>query len=103
MALHLGNGRLKQIKSEDLSPLTLLQDLRYYNTATGASFYDAVGNLARIDDYKSGAPQSQYFSYDSLDRLTSAHASGGIRSGVRDDTFERIMLSCPAPTMYRIP
>ncbi len=43
-----GNGRLKQIKSEDLYPtVTLLQDLRYYNTGTGASFFDAVGNLAR--------------------------------------------------------
>ena len=35
-----GNGRLKRIKSEDVSPLTTLQDLRYYNTSSGASFYE---------------------------------------------------------------
>ena len=77
-----GNGRLKQIKSEDLYPtVTPLQDLRYYNTSTGASFYDAVGNLGQIDDYKNGTgtspivPQSQHFGYDSLDRIISANAS----------------------------
>ncbi len=57
--------------------MTTLQDLRYYNTSSGAAFYDAVGNLTRIDDYKSGSPQSQTFGYDNLYRITSAYASGG--------------------------
>ncbi len=94
VALHLGIGRFKHIKSEDLYPsLTLLQDLGYYNTSTGASFYDAVGNLARIDDYKNGTgtspivPQSQYFTYDNLYRITSAYASGGL-GGNGDYTTE---------------
>ncbi len=97
-----GNGRLKRIKSEDLYPsLTLLQDLRYYNTATGASFYDAVGNLARIDDYKNGTgtspivPQSQYFTYDNLYRVTSAYASGG-SGGNGDYTTESYSYYSPS-------
>jgi len=49
-----------------------LQDLRYT--------YDAVGNIARIEDWKAGAPEGVNFSYDDLDRLTNA-------SGVYNESY----------------
>jgi hypothetical protein len=48
-------------------------DLRYT--------YDTVGNITKIEDYEMGTdaqnPQTQNFTYDWLDRLTSAEATGG--------------------------
>lgn len=39
--------------------------------------YDAVGNIITINDWIIGGPQAQTFSYDSLNRLTSAIATSG--------------------------
>ena len=39
--------------------------------------YDAIGNVATIKDYKAGGIQTQTFTYDALDRLKTAVASGG--------------------------
>ena len=65
-----GQGRLQQIKTGPADNPTQHQDLRYT--------YDAVGNVLTIKDYKvSGGTQTQSFSYDALDRLTGASASGG--------------------------
>ena len=74
-----GQGRLNQMTSGIITDLDSLQDLRYT--------YDANGDILTIQDYKactthkdrSGVryPQTQTFTYDSLDRLTSAVASGG--------------------------
>ena len=62
-----GQGRLESLRAGDLL------DLRYA--------YDPVGNISSIDDYINNheLPQSQRqaFTYDSLDRLASAAASGG--------------------------
>ena len=46
-----------------------LQDLRYT--------YDANGDVLTIQDYLAGSPQTQTFTYNTLDRLTSGVASGG--------------------------
>jgi RHS repeat-associated protein len=65
-----GQGRLQQIMSGIVSDTDSLQDLRYT--------YDASGNVLTIQDYKAGNPQTQTFTYDTLDRLSSAVASAGI-------------------------
>jgi RHS repeat-associated protein len=39
--------------------------------------YDEMGNITSIEDWKLGLPQTQAFTYDFLDRLTSASATGG--------------------------
>jgi RHS repeat-associated protein len=64
-----GQGRLQQIKSGIPTDLDSLQDLRFT--------YDAVGNVLTIQDYKAGSPQTQMFTYDDANRITSARASGG--------------------------
>jgi YD repeat-containing protein len=64
-----GQGRLQQVTSGIWNNLTSLQDLRYT--------YDQNGNVLTIQDYKVGSPQTQTFTYDALDRLTSGVASGG--------------------------
>jgi hypothetical protein len=56
-----GRGRLQQLKAGTPSNPTSLQDLRYW--------YDAVGNVTRIEDWKAGSPEALDFSYDDLDRL----------------------------------
>jgi RHS repeat-associated protein len=63
-----GQGRLQQIISTTNGPDSL-QDLHYT--------YDSLGNILTIQDYKAGSPQTQTFTYDALDRLTSGVASGG--------------------------
>ncbi len=85
-----GLGRLKRIKSDDLSPVvTPLQDLRYYNTTTGASSYDAVGNLNNIYDYTVVPTQTQTFTYnDGLNRLTSAAATGGTGGTYSTESYQ---------------
>lgn len=62
-------GRLQQTKTGTPSSTTSLQDLRYT--------YDSAGNVLTIQDYKAGSPQTQTFTYDFLNRLKSAQASGG--------------------------
>ena len=64
-----GRGRLQRITAGKPSTPNSLQDLRYD--------YDLVGNVEHIEDYRAGSPQTQTFTYDSLDRLVSARASGG--------------------------
>jgi RHS repeat-associated protein len=64
-----GQGRLQQIKAGVPGNLTSLQDLNYT--------YDAVGNVLTILDNKAGGAQTQTFTYDALDRLQTAQASGG--------------------------
>jgi RHS repeat-associated protein len=63
-----GQGRLRQIDSEKVSNHAGLQNLNYT--------YDAAGNVSTIVDSLAG-PQTQSFSYDELDRLISAQATGG--------------------------
>jgi len=65
---------------------TSLQDLRYGVVTPEASWYDAVGNLLTIKDYKAGGTQTQSFSYDNADRLLSAAASGG-SGGIYSETY----------------
>jgi RHS repeat-associated protein len=64
-----GQGRLQQIKAGVPGNLTSLQDLNYT--------YDAVGNVLTILDNKAGGAQTQTFTYDALDRLQTAQATGG--------------------------
>ena len=71
-----GQGRLKQITSGTPASPTSLQDLRYYS-GTNTPIYDQAGNILNIYDWKAGSPQTQAFSYDDLNRLVSASASGG--------------------------
>jgi RHS repeat-associated protein len=40
--------------------------------------YDGAGNILSIQDHKLGSPQTQTFTYDALDRLTTGLADGGI-------------------------
>ena len=66
-----GQGRLQYIKTGTATPPnnTSLQNLKYT--------YDAVGNVKTIVDYKAGGTQTQTFTYDALDRLKTAGATGG--------------------------
>ncbi len=64
-----GNGRLNQIKGGTPSVPNSLLNLVYN--------YDAVGNVMWIKDWKAGSPQQQTFTYDALDRLQTAQATGG--------------------------
>jgi RHS repeat-associated protein len=62
-------GRLQTIQAGPTGTPTALLNLSYS--------YDVVGNVLNIQDYIMGSPQTQSFGYDSLNRLTSAGASGG--------------------------
>jgi len=62
-------GRLQYLKSGTPGNPTSLQYFQYD--------YDAVGNLDWIKDYKAGGTQTQTFTYDNINRLRSANASGG--------------------------
>jgi RHS repeat-associated protein len=64
-----GLGRLQQVTAGVTGNLTSLQDLRYT--------YDKIGNVLTIQDWKAGAPQTQTFTYDHLDRLLTAGAANG--------------------------
>jgi len=68
-------GRLMQIAAGTPAVTTSLLNL-YYS-------YDPAGNILSIQDYKMGAPQTQSFEYDPMQRLLSASASGGSQ-GVGD-------------------
>jgi YD repeat-containing protein len=61
-------GRMQNMQTVRVSDSLSLQDLGYA--------YDANGNILSISDSLAG-PQTQGFEYDSLDRLTSASATGG--------------------------
>ena len=62
-------GRLQTLRTGIPSDSTSLQSLEYD--------YDLAGNFDWIKDYKAGGTQTQFFGYDTLDRLNSAQASGG--------------------------
>ena len=73
-------GRLQQLAIGTSGSPTSIQDLRYT--------YDPVGNVLTIADYKAGSPQTQTFTYDALDRLRKAVASGGTNTvGDYTDVF----------------
>jgi len=80
-----GQRRLKRILSGTTANPSSLQDLRYYDTTTLAAWYDGVGNLLQIADYRAG-PQTQAFTYDEADRILTAGASGG-SSGNYSETY----------------
>ncbi len=80
-----GLGRLKRIISGTPADSDSLQDLRYYS-GTDTPQYDANGNLLNIYDYKAGGTQTQTFTYDTLDRLLSAAASGGT-GGIYSESY----------------
>jgi YD repeat-containing protein len=46
-----------------------------------------AGNLLSIDDYKAGGTQTQSFTYDALDRLLSAQASGGTQGNYALESY----------------
>ena len=62
-------GRLQNLKSGIALDTDSLQSLSYV--------YDDVGNVQSITDTNAGGTQTQTFTYDALDRLSSAVASGG--------------------------
>ncbi len=80
-----GQRRLKRILSGTTANPSSLQDLRYYNTTSGAAWYDGVGNILQIADYKAGL-QTQSFTYDEANRILTAGASGG-SSGNYSETY----------------
>ena len=82
-----GLGRLKRITAGTASAPTLFLDLQYYNPANEAPYYDANGNPSQINDYKMGSPQTQSFTYDDLNRLTSASAAGGSDGNYQAETY----------------
>ncbi len=83
-----GLGRLKRIVGGTPADTDSLQDLRYFTglDADPTPTYDANGNLLNIYDYKAGSPQTQTFTYDTLDRLLSAAASGGT-GGIYSESY----------------
>jgi hypothetical protein len=74
-----GQGRLQQITSGITTDLDSLQDLRYT--------YDQNGNVLTIQDWKAGGPQTQTFTYDTLDRLSTGVASGGTYGNYSSQTY----------------
>jgi YD repeat-containing protein len=62
-------GRLHSLQSGIVLDTDSLQSLSYV--------YDEVGNVLSITDYNAGGTQTQTFTYDDLDRLSSAVTSGG--------------------------
>ncbi len=82
-----GNGRLKQIKAGTVASPTSLLDLRYY-TGTNTPEYDRGRQYQEnLRLCKMGSPQTQTFTYDNLDRLTSAQASGGTNGIYATETY----------------
>jgi RHS repeat-associated protein len=71
-----GQGRLKQLTAGTTANPTLLLDLQYYDSY-GTPVYDEIGNILNTYDQKMGSPQTQTFTYDSINRLLSAQATGG--------------------------
>jgi YD repeat-containing protein len=70
-------GRLQYLKSGTTGNPTSLQNFTYS--------YDTVGNISSIADSLAG-PQTQSFTYDALDRLTSGAATGG-SNGLYSETY----------------
>jgi RHS repeat-associated protein len=72
------DGRLRELKSGTSGNPASLQNVTYT--------YDAAGNISTILDSNAG-PQLQSFSYDVLNRLQSAAATGGA-NGRYDETYQ---------------
>lgn len=81
-----GQGRLKEVRAGTPTSVNpggtpTLQNLLYQ--------YDAVGNVKTITDTKvTGGLQIQSFQYDSLDRLTSAQATGGSNGTYTAESYQ---------------
>jgi RHS repeat-associated protein len=76
-AWNADGGRLQNLTSSQVSPANPLQNLSYD--------YDPVGNINTIVDSLSG-PQTQSFTYDALDRVLTASATGG-NNGLYSETY----------------
>jgi len=74
-----GQGRLQVLQTGTASTYDSRQKLAYT--------YDAVGNVMSITDYKAGGTQIQAFTYDTLDRLEKAQASGGTGGTYAQQTY----------------
>jgi RHS repeat-associated protein len=73
-------GRLLQIRTGTSGNATSIQSLTYD--------YDAVGNISSIVDAKvTGGPQTQTFTYDAINRLITAIASGGSYGTYNTETY----------------
>jgi RHS repeat-associated protein len=73
-------GRLQSIQANStMVPPTALLNLSYA--------YNANGNVLSINDAIMGGPQTQSFGYDSLNRLTSAGASGGSQGNYGPESY----------------
>ena len=73
-------GRLLQMQTGVVTDTTSLQKLKYN--------YDPVGNITWIQNHKTGGGiQTQNFTYDNLDRLTSSNATGGIGGTYATETY----------------
>jgi hypothetical protein len=85
-----GSGRVQQLKTGTTISPTALQDLRYT--------YDAGGNVLTILDNKAGGAQTQTFTYDALDRLQTAQASGGTGGTYALETYTYIRSGTSKPS-----
>jgi RHS repeat-associated protein len=73
-------GRLQTLKTGTGNPVTpTLQSLAYS--------YDAIGNPSSIVDYLAGGTQTLSFSYDALNRLSTAQAVGGTEGPYALETY----------------
>ncbi|MCP4288583.1 MAG: hypothetical protein GY792_29870, partial [Gammaproteobacteria bacterium] len=74
-----GMGRLRQLTAGASGAPTGLQYLVYT--------YDAVGNILSIADHNAGGTQTQSFTYDALNRLETAQATGGTGGAYPLETY----------------
>jgi len=72
-------GRLKSLSAVTNSSGALLMNLGYT--------YDVNGNITKIEDFVMGNPQTQTFTYDSIDRLASGQASGGTGGNYPQESY----------------
>jgi len=72
-------GRLKSLSAVTNSSGALLMNLGYT--------YDVNGNITKIEDFVMGSPQTQTFTYDSIDRLASGQASGGTGGNYPQESY----------------
>jgi len=74
-------GRLQWLQAAQTGSLALLQKLEYA--------YDAAGNVDWIKDYLAGIPyQLQDYTYDLLNRLDAASATGGDGQGLYNENYD---------------
>jgi len=73
-------GRLRYLTSGLYADPDSLQSFEYN--------YDSGGNINWIKDYNTGGMQTQTFTYDNLNRLISAAASGGTGGTYNSETYD---------------